>query len=69
MPVVSFMCEQCGTVDIDTSIDSSARICTRCSTGEWHGLFEEEHFDPDTHHVNNASSSDDPFSDEGPSFG
>ncbi len=59
MSIVTFACTQCHTVDIDTSIDSSATLCTSCSTGQWHGLFEQETFDPMKHTVNNEESNSD----------
>ena len=44
-----FQCEECGNVDLDLTPDNSATLCTRCSTGDWHGVFEEEKYNAEVH--------------------
>ena len=68
MSLTTFCCEQCNNIDIDTT-GANVTICTKCVTGQWHGLFEEVKYDPSKHTVNNRSNSDDPYEDQGPSFG
>lgn len=65
----SFACENCGTVDIDTSVDDSKTICYECENGHWHGLFEKEQFDPNVHMVDNTKSIHDEDDKGVPSFG
>lgn len=59
----TFSCVQCGTVDIDTSLDNEQTLCYECTNGEWHGMFEKEQFDPKLHLVDNEESvhDEDPF--------
>ena len=54
----SFTCEKCNVVDVDISINQDQTICYQCDTGEWHGLFEREEFDPDVHDVDNVETDD-----------
>lgn len=71
MPVRTFACNQCGSVDIDTSVDNNQELCFACqdNSGEWHGLFEREQFDPDTHtDVDNEATQWDESPDGVPSF-
>lgn len=66
---VTFSCTECGSVDIDTSVDKDQTLCYACRTGEWHGLFEREEFDPSTHDVHNRTSDSEDDTLGSPSFG
>lgn len=62
----TFACEKCNHVDVDISIDGDRTLCYQCETGEWHGLFEREEYDPNSHNVDNVEVDD---GDDGiPSF-
>lgn len=52
-----FQCEECGTVDLDLTPDGSATICTACATGQWHGVFEQEDYNPEEHGPINEDNS------------
>lgn len=69
MSITTFACTQCGTVDIDVSVESDSSLCYACRTGEWHGMFEKETFDPSIHNVNNQPSDSDDEDGGSPSFG
>ena len=47
-----FKCEQCGCVDSDqiADVNTTGYVCTQCSTGEWHHLFDQVAYDPSIHH-------------------
>lgn len=68
MPISTFACDLCNTVDIDTT-GAGVTICTKCREGQWHDYFAAETFDPKIHECTNRSNSLDPDIDEGPSFG
>ena len=45
-----FICEKCQHVDSkDASTFPFTRICTQCETGQWHGMFPYERYDPVKH--------------------
>ncbi len=62
----TFSCIHCSAVEMASMVaDPSAKLCSECSTGEWHGFFEKSSYDRDVNDpVSNVSSSDDPFSDD-----
>lgn len=64
---ITFTCTECNSVDVDTSPEANQTLCYECRTGEWHGLFEKERFDPAVHDSHNSESD---FDDEygSPSF-
>lgn len=66
---VTFSCVKCQSVDIDTSPDKDQTLCYACSTGEWHGMFERETFDPSIHDVHNETSDSESDDLGSPSFG
>lgn len=45
-----FVCNVCGCVDSTRSYAFDGEYkCTKCKTGEWHHLFEQEQYDPAKH--------------------
>lgn len=65
-----FKCERCDCVDstqiVDVNLDGY--ICTDCSTGEWHHLFDKERYDPSIHKdIVNVTNPVDEYGSE-PSF-
>ncbi len=44
----NFVCTTCGNVDnlFATKQTSVGLECSRCITGEWHGMFAERKYDP-----------------------
>lgn len=70
MGTIKFKCTRCDNIDIDTTVDTSMVLCTRCLTGEWHNHFKETKYIPGvTKGLNNVSDTNDANEDEGPSFG
>lgn len=70
MSGLSYVCDQCGNVDnaAITQGEGGGFLCMRCRTGQWHGAFEEEKYDPLEHTdvINRVNSE---FDDNGePSF-
>lgn len=61
-----FACEKCNTIDMYSMADNTNNVCSECSTGQWHGFFDKEQFDPSIHTVNNRASTRET---EVPSFG
>jgi len=56
----TFACERCGNVDA-TILAEGTQLCSRCRTGSWHGIWDEEKFDPAVHRgVVNRDSDTDP---------
>lgn len=57
----TFACSKCGTVDATTLDPDNTGLCTACRTGDWHGIWERESFDPAVHRgVNNRECDTDP---------
>ena len=50
-----FACEKCNTIDMYSMADNTNNVCSECNTGQWHGFFVKEQFDPSIHTVNNRS--------------
>lgn len=58
-----FACSRCKTVDLigfcfplGLPSDTTKQLCTRCSTGSWHGMFPEEKYNPELDHIANAAA-------------
>lgn len=51
MPSGDFVCDSCGLVDNihATQQTGGGYQCSQCKTGEWHGQFPREHYDPEYH--------------------
>lgn len=62
-----FACKLCDTIDLYSMVDNTENLCSECDTGQWHGFFTKETFDPDKHEVNNRQSNSDSY--DSPSFG
>lgn len=64
-----FCCDQCDNLDHlrATEISNGVMLCFRCQRGEWHGLFEERKYCPETDKVINRPNNG--LHMEEPSFG
>lgn len=57
----TFVCDQCDHVDVDNGdLQGGQYICTKCRTGDWHGMFAYEPYEQSRHHnvVNRNNSND-----------
>lgn len=65
MSETSFVCDECGTVDLVciTPKQNGRWLCAECATGSWHGIFQKEKYDPSKHkNVTNRSNGDSEYS-------
>lgn len=47
-----FVCNTCGCVE-SYQFSNGTETCSECTTGQWHGVWAKEPYDPSVHRVNN----------------
>lgn len=52
-----FVCDTCGCVD-SYQFSGGTETCTECQTGQWHGVWVKESYNPAVHRVNNRQNPD-----------
>lgn len=50
-----FVCNQCSCMEVTDLVypclpsNPEEQLCSQCRTGQWHGKFEREFYDPEKH--------------------